>query len=491
MIKRTPFLECQPVQALLALRVGPPCSGLDLPTPSLEAQASGGRQSPAGLVLGGLTSPARRWGSTPLILRPLLATLLITALVLLAPGCTLFNNKRKDAATGNDKQKPPAADTGSIKGDDPLLGKDSRADTTALLAGCVRDQYGGKPGNVYIRWTCLDEPGNPSEAPIDATTDAQGYFIIQGLKANRRYLLVARARQGDRLIAGQVYVTAPDPKVVIKLSDKFNMEEIPPLPEPATFPGPKKYSDKSKSEKEKAASTTTPNWDPGIRPLVVPQPPPERGFGLDRPRPFSGAPAGGFPQNIVQEPSKDLPPTMQTPPNKPGGPSSPAAGPPSSGTPGVLPILVGDRVVNFSLPDISSGGTWEWKTNRKGHVVLLDFWYTTCLPCRDTIPHLKILQDRYGPRGLEIISIACETAGTLEEQKKRVTMVAQRSQTNYRLLLDPPGTPSVRNEFRIRLYPTLILLDPNGYIVWRHEGGLDRNDLALLERHIRTRLGLQ
>src|SRR5205823_9687359 len=61
-------------------------------------------------------------------------------------------------------------------------------------------------------------------------------------------------------------------------------------------------------------------------------------------------------------------------------------------------ILTGETLHNFALNDLS-GQPWEFRSHR-GRVVLIDFWGTWCLPCLQSIPHLRILQDRYGPYGL-------------------------------------------------------------------------------------------
>lgn len=61
---------------------------------------------------------------------------------------------------------------------------------------------------------------------------------------------------------------------------------------------------------------------------------------------------------------------------------------------------------DFSLPDLS-GGQLALSTYR-GKVVLLDFWATWCVPCREEIPHFVELQSRYRDQGLEIIGVSMD-----------------------------------------------------------------------------------
>ena len=44
-------------------------------------------------------------------------------------------------------------------------------------------------------------------------------------------------------------------------------------------------------------------------------------------------------------------------------------------------------------------------SSHKGQVVVLDFYATWCLPCREQVPHLVEMQRRYGARGLNIIGL--------------------------------------------------------------------------------------
>lgn len=47
----------------------------------------------------------------------------------------------------------------------------------------------------------------------------------------------------------------------------------------------------------------------------------------------------------------------------------------------------------------------------KGKVYVVEFWATWCPPCRDSIPHLTKLQDKYADQGLTIIGVSSERGG--------------------------------------------------------------------------------
>jgi hypothetical protein len=103
------------------------------------------------------------------------------------------------------------------------------------------------------------------------------------------------------------------------------------------------------------------------------------------------------------------------------------------------------------------------------------------------MPHLVSLQRRYGPHGLQVIGIACEQ-GSSDERVARVAQTGEQLAINYPLLLDEGGDKfMVRDKFGVGVYPTLILLDHSGNVLWRSEGP-DQADMQQLEKLLKTQL---
>lgn len=58
----------------------------------------------------------------------------------------------------------------------------------------------------------------------------------------------------------------------------------------------------------------------------------------------------------------------------------------------------------LQLPKLD--GKLEWLTNHKGKVVLLNFWYTTCPPCRTEIPWFVEFQRKWEEQGFTVIGVS-------------------------------------------------------------------------------------
>jgi len=190
---------------------------------------------------------------------------------------------------------------------------------------------------------------------------------------------------------------------------------------------------------------------------------------------------------IKIEAPKPLPDPTPTPGSPPSLPRADAAA--ASAQPRVPScVLLGRHLKTLALYD-TGGQVWDFQSNRRGKLVLLDFWGTWCMPCRETAPQVQSIQARY--TALEVVGIAYEQGGTRQDQATRVNNMCQRLKVTYRQLLGAgPGCP-VQREFDIRAYPTLLLLDENGEILWRHEGRLDTTTREDLELLIQRKLGMR
>lgn len=230
---------------------------------------------------------------------------------------------------------------------------------------------------------------------------------------------------------------------------------------------------------------------PAPAPVPVPVPVPSPASGLNAPAAPNEAPGTetGLPTDRIAKGPANL---AESPLLSINPPAAPAPAPlVSTVTPAPSCVLVGNKLEQMALLDLE-GKTWEFSKNRRGKVVLFDFWYSNCNPCLKSIPHLKELQRLYGPYGLEVIGLAYES-GTRPEQVSKVRMVQNRLAVNYNSLLGGGDSCPVRNQFDVHSFPSLVLVDDKGNILWRSPKGqgIDRRALGEVEMEVRRRLGIR
>jgi thiol-disulfide isomerase/thioredoxin len=81
--------------------------------------------------------------------------------------------------------------------------------------------------------------------------------------------------------------------------------------------------------------------------------------------------------------------------------------------------------------ELDAAGLRRTLAREKGRVVLLNFWATWCVPCREEFPELSKLQTRHGAAGLTVIGVSTDFAKQKEAVRK--FLAAQRpSFPNYR-----------------------------------------------------------
>jgi thiol-disulfide isomerase/thioredoxin len=95
------------------------------------------------------------------------------------------------------------------------------------------------------------------------------------------------------------------------------------------------------------------------------------------------------------------------------------------------PSSVNDVRIPRPVTEISwtrEDGTDQSLKDLAGKAVILDFWATYCVPCREEIPHLNQLQARYAG-GLEIIGM--HSGG--DEDRPKIPAFMKETRIDYRL----------------------------------------------------------
>jgi thiol-disulfide isomerase/thioredoxin len=74
----------------------------------------------------------------------------------------------------------------------------------------------------------------------------------------------------------------------------------------------------------------------------------------------------------------------------------------------------------------------------RGKVVLVDFWATYCIPCKAAMPHYVELQQKYGDKGLVIITVSVDPADNPKKIESANKFLNESKITLRNLILDEP-----------------------------------------------------
>ena len=121
----------------------------------------------------------------------------------------------------------------------------------------------------------------------------------------------------------------------------------------------------------------------------------------------------------------------------------------------------------LNLPDLH-GNRWKL-SERRGRVVLMNFWATWCPPCREETPVLVRLTQEYRRRGLETVGIALDEAG----QEGLIRQFLREFRVTYPIIRPVPGSLLAQ----MQPLPTTLLIDRQGRLAKKYVGAITEDIL--------------
>jgi len=146
---------------------------------------------------------------------------------------------------------------------------------------------------------------------------------------------------------------------------------------------------------------------------------------------------------------------------------------------------IGNVAPEFKALDIH-GQTLSLSQFKNNSIVLLDFWASWCVPCREEIKFLKVLYEKYHSQGLEIVGIS-------QDRDKEAWLSAIKQDgidiwhhihiaEKYEQGPDYYTNDDVITNYFVQGIPVTMLIDQDGRIVGKWVGASEENERILEEK---------
>lgn len=122
--------------------------------------------------------------------------------------------------------------------------------------------------------------------------------------------------------------------------------------------------------------------------------------------------------------------------------------------------LVGTASPDFDYENHKGGKTKL--SSLKGKYVYIDTWATWCGPCRQEIPHLAKVEEKYHGKNIEFVSVSIDAQKDHEKWKNFVT---EKKLGGVQVMADKDWNSDWAVAYGIQSIPRFILIGPDGKVI--------------------------
>jgi peroxiredoxin len=115
---------------------------------------------------------------------------------------------------------------------------------------------------------------------------------------------------------------------------------------------------------------------------------------------------------------------------------------------------------DFTLHSV--GGSNLRLKEQRGQVVLLNFWATWCGPCREEMPHLNRLYEKYRASGFLLLGV------NVDDDVHNAAGTSNKLGLQFPVLLDTDK--KVSRLYQLSTMPSTVLIDRDGRVRYIHLG---------------------
>ncbi|WP_189299370.1 NHL domain-containing thioredoxin family protein [Streptomyces albospinus] len=115
---------------------------------------------------------------------------------------------------------------------------------------------------------------------------------------------------------------------------------------------------------------------------------------------------------------------------------------------------------------LNTGGNDLTLSDLRGRIVILDFWTFCCVNCLHVLDELRELEERHRD---SVVIIGVHSPKFVHEAEHQAVVDAVERYGVEHPVLDDPELATWK-QYAVRAWPTLVVIDPEGYVVAQHAG---------------------
>lgn len=125
---------------------------------------------------------------------------------------------------------------------------------------------------------------------------------------------------------------------------------------------------------------------------------------------------------------------------------------------------------------LNTGGDELTLADLRGRIVILDFWTFCCVNCLHVLDELRELEEKHRDT---VVIIGVHSPKFVHEAEHQAVVDAVERYGVHHPVLDDPELATWK-QYAVRAWPTLVVIDPEGYVVAQHAGEGHAHAIATL-----------
>lgn len=138
--------------------------------------------------------------------------------------------------------------------------------------------------------------------------------------------------------------------------------------------------------------------------------------------------------------------------------------------------VIGEKAPDFVVQTLD--GQQHKLSAYRGKTVLLHFWTDWCESCRKEFPKIQAYYQTLGGADFEVLAV------NVGQSADVVRSFQQEFGVTFPMALDPQGT--LGQQYEVRAYPTNYVINPEGIVIRRIVGWVDKPQVESILYNLRT-----